>query len=91
MEAHQHHPATDSNPEGVCPVHGIAFAGLKDAVSETRDTVLRIEDSLKAGGREFENLSVRMDHVERCVYGALGAAGLALIGAIVALVVKGGN
>ena len=71
MEAHQHHRATDSNPEGVCPVHGIAFKGLSDKVDIIKDGVDRIEAAIGDGNVRFENLTVRLDHVEKVVYGAL--------------------
>ena len=91
MEAHQERRVRESNAEGGCPVHVISFKGLSDKVDIIKDGVDRIEAAIGDGNVRFENLTVRLDHVEKVVYGALalalGALGVALCG----LVVKGGG
>lgn len=92
-----HRRSTDQ-PAGVCAVHELQMSTMNKGIEaiqadakETRAATARIEKTLGEGNAVFENLRIRMDHVESCVYGALGAAGLALIAAILGLVLKNGG
>jgi len=67
-----------------CGEHRLLMTTLK----EIRENVNQIKESLSNGQAIFAKLQVRIDHLEKVVYGIAGAGMLSLLGAILALVFR---
>jgi hypothetical protein len=85
MTGDQHRRCTDAT-EGVCALHPTLEGNLTDI----KQSLQRIEGRLGTGDISLATLALRVEFLEKCVYGAVALALTGVVGSILALVLKGG-
>ena len=65
-----------------------SISGIQSAIEKLDSKFERVLEKLADGQTTFATLELRISQVERIVYGVVGVAGLALVGAIVSLVLR---
>ncbi len=81
-----HHRRSTDMPEGLCPLHETLTQNLGDI----KAGVERIEKGMNDGNVKFATMELRLNNLERIVYGAVAVSLLSLAGAILGLVFRRG-
>ena len=65
-----------------------AVKDFKDTVKDIHREIKEMSDCLSAGDAKFQTLALRVVNLERIVYGTVGAVLLAVVGSVIALVLR---